>query len=85
MSSRDLVREKEYILGAETHGHIPTNLANQAKLVHALYQSNHAMTIRADLGDRRGQIADFQSFFERVKWLYWLCKSGIKTKTRIAW
>ena len=36
-------------------------------------------------GNRRGQIANFQSSFETINWLYLLFKCGIKTKTHFEW
>ena len=53
------------------------------------------MSNRADLrertktishhGDHWVQIADFRDSFERIKWLYLLCRCGIKTKTHFEW
>ena len=57
---------------------IPTNLANQVKVGHALNQSRsvqsrgpeRAHKTMLSHGDRRGQIADFRDIFEIIKWLY---------------
>ena len=72
---------------------IPTNLANQVKVCHALGQSRSVQSRGPERahkaisrhGDRRVQIADFRDSFKRINWLYLVFKCRIKTKHYFEW